>query len=353
MADGWKRDWQFVIDQVGAQSETASEVKWGADLVEAGAIRRYLEPLEFDCELHTSQEVAQRNGYPGIIAPYTSTSTWTRGPLWRPGSSTFTSPGRNAQPVGSVLSPTATGQYPPRATGYFATDIAIAFVRPPFVGDRLGQRAGRLVDVSLKETSVGRGAFLKTESTIVDAARQTIATIQTGLFVYEPIPQRRPRATASREATEEQGNLAVVLGRQRVGTDVVVGEYLSPIAFPLPVYRLVMEAGVNRDFNSIHHNTEFAQASGAPEMYANTVFLQGMWERVVRTYIGDSGVIVRISGFRMRSFNCAGDTVTVRGRVGGVRAVGLGTEVDLHLWSENSTGVSVGPGTVTAILPNG
>jgi acyl dehydratase len=47
----------------------------------------------------------------------------------------------------------------------------------------------------------------------------------------------------------------------------------------LPAQRLplVVEAGANRDFNSIHHNSEYARASGAPEMYANTGFLLGTW----------------------------------------------------------------------------
>ena len=81
------------------------------------------------------------------------------------------------------------------------------------------------------------------------------------------------------------------------------------------MYRLVVEAGANRDFNAIHHNSEFAQASGAPEMYANTTFLLGMWERAVREFIGLEGRIVGIKGFRMTSFNVVGQTVTVQGRV--------------------------------------
>jgi hypothetical protein len=56
-----------------------------------------------------------------------------------------------------------------------------------------------------------------------------------------------------------------------------------------------MTAGANRDFNAIHHNVEVARAAGASDMYANTLFLQGMWERAIRRYIGPTGVLRRLS----------------------------------------------------------
>lgn len=140
---------------------------------------------------------------------------------------------------------------------------------------------------------------------------------------------------------------------QRSWEDVVEGEDLEPVAFPLTVYRLVMAAGANRDFNAIHHNSEIARASGAPDMYANSLFLQGMWERAVRNYIGLAGVIRRQSGFQMRIFNTVGDTVVVKGRVerkwqDEQTSTGF---VELAVWSENAKGVSVGPGRVVATLP--
>ncbi|WP_322050200.1 hotdog family protein [Paraburkholderia bannensis] len=137
---------------------------------------------------------------------------------------------------------------------------------------------------------------------------------------------------------------------QRYWEEVMEGEALDSIAFPLTVYRLVMAAGANRDFNSIHHNSEVARATGAPEMYANNFLLQGMWERTVRQYIGDAGKIRRLSGFRMRLFNTAGDTVVVKGRVARKWFEGEGF-VELEMWSENAKGVSVGPGKVVVVLP--
>jgi len=138
---------------------------------------------------------------------------------------------------------------------------------------------------------------------------------------------------------------------QRRWEDVKEGDDVPAVSFPLTVYRLVVEAGANRDFNAIHHNSEVARASGAPEMYANTGFLLGMWERAIREFAGLDGAVRRISGFRMRRFNTVGQTVVVRGTVAAKRREGDEALVDLELWSEVGGEVTVGPGTVTVALP--
>ncbi|MCW2580000.1 MAG: acyl dehydratase [Blastococcus sp.] len=139
----------------------------------------------------------------------------------------------------------------------------------------------------------------------------------------------------------------------RTWEDVAVGDALSPISFPLSLYRLVVVAGANRDFNSIHHNSEYARATGAADAYANTLFLQGMWERAVREFIGDGGTIRAIRGFRMRSFTLVGDTAVVEGEVSrhwleDDHGDGF---VELTLRTRSSTGITVGPGTVVATMP--
>ncbi len=138
---------------------------------------------------------------------------------------------------------------------------------------------------------------------------------------------------------------------QRYWEDVSEGDEVPAVEFPLSVYRLVVEAGANRDFNSIHHNSEYAQKTGAPEMYANTIFLQGMWERTVREFIGLGGVMKSLKGFRMKIFNTVGDTVVTKGVVKRKWEEGEEAFVDLEIWSENSKGISVGPGTVVVVLP--
>jgi acyl dehydratase len=146
-------------------------------------------------------------------------------------------------------------------------------------------------------------------------------------------------------------------GRARGGTgqryfeDVRPGQPIEPVPYPLTVYRLVMAAGGNRDFNSIHHNGDYARSTGARDMYASTAFLLGTWERAVRDWIGTAGTIRSIRGFRMRQFNLVGDTTRVLGQVASAELRdGVGVVV-LELRSENSKGVTVGPGQVEVTLP--
>jgi len=143
------------------------------------------------------------------------------------------------------------------------------------------------------------------------------------------------------------------VNRQRVLADVTVGEQLEPVAFPLTVYRLVMEAGACRDFNSIHHNSEYARSTGAPDMYAATAFLLGTWERTIRQYIGTAGTVRALRGFRMRRFNPVGTTVVVRGEVLSAAAEGQVGVVELALRCENGGEVTVGPGSATVTVPLG
>jgi acyl dehydratase len=98
--------------------------------------------------------------------------------------------------------------------------------------------------------------------------------------------------------------------------DVQVGEDIGGASFPMPLHRMIVQAGANLDYASIHHNSEHARGvAGAPEVFANNVFLQGMWERVVRQFIGLDGVIKKIGPFRIKTFTTVGETVAVSGTV--------------------------------------
>jgi acyl dehydratase len=145
--------------------------------------------------------------------------------------------------------------------------------------------------------------------------------------------------------------MTALASRQRYYGEVLVGDELGPVQFPLPIYRLVVAAGGNRDFNSIHHNRSYATASGAPDAYASTFFLLGSWERLVRDIIGPAGTIRAIRGFRMRKFNLVGSTMTVSGHVTGKRIEGEQAVVLIEVSCRVDNEVTVGPGEVEVTLP--
>lgn len=352
----WVEAWQPMAAAVGRDFAANEDQVYGAAAIERGAILRYLEPLEFGCALHNDPAVARAHGHPDVIAPHTALLTFSIPAMWRPGESPiFTSEARDAEPARSPMTGRFTGLEPP-TTGYFATDFAMDWNRPAAVGERLCRRGALLLSCEPKETAVGRGAFITWQSEIANEAGEVLALMRIGTFRYVPNPA--PAAAQPRQARGEAPPAAQAPPPAPARTnpawqDFRVGDAIPPVRFPLSVYRLVVAAGANRDFNAIHHNTDYARATGAPEMYANTMFLQGMWERTLREAIGDAGLIRSLSGFRMRRFNTVGDTVTVRGRVAETWREGPLGLVAFEMWSENRGGVSVGPGRMVASVPVG
>ena len=361
-ADGdWRRDWDGMAAAVGRDFSDGTAV-YGADPVAPADIRRFLEPLEFGCPLHHDRAAARAAGYADVILPYTATLSWSFPPMWSPGDPPlFDDDGRNAQPARTPINNPDLGPAPP-TTGFFVTDLELDFARPVTVGERVGRRGRRLLYCTPKETSVGRGAFLSWEIELVVGGGEVIGRMRTGTFAYLPRPaaarrEGRPDGGGTgRDGTGRYGGGLADGGPdrgqgQRYFEDVQPGQAIPAVAYPLTVYRLVMAAGGNRDFNSIHHNSEYARSTGAPDMYASSAFLLGTWERAVRDWIGCAGTIRFIRGFRMRQFNLVGDTTRVLGQVVSAELREGAGVVVLELRSENSSGVTVGPGQVEVTLP--
>lgn len=184
MQDDWQEAWAPVMRAVG--SDLGTRPTAGVDRIERGTLRRYLEPLEFDCALHDDEQVAKAHGYGGLTVPYTATLSFAMPAMWHPGDPTlFPDDSRDAQPITSAVKPVYPDYFPP-FTGYFATDIDIDFVRPALVGDRLMRRGARLVSCEPKKTRVGRGAFIKIESELVTETGEVITRMRTGMYLYQP-----------------------------------------------------------------------------------------------------------------------------------------------------------------------
>ncbi|MBI2088097.1 MAG: MaoC family dehydratase N-terminal domain-containing protein [Deltaproteobacteria bacterium] len=335
----------------------------GCDAVEAGTIRRRLEVLEFGCPLHYDEKAAKEAGYEGVFAPYTMLQTYSGSAIWRPGQPTLW---RSSHPNFTVRTQMERAEVPQPGTHSFVTDIEIEYFQPVYLGDRVSVPERRLLNVNPKRTSVGEGAFVTWESRFCNQRGDLVGVARTTWYVYVPHPRREGET-----AGEERGGAreASVAGARKSvperGTDprsdwstqlffedAKEGDDVPQVAFPITIQRLVMEAGANRDFNAIHHNREIAHFHGAPDMFCNNFFLQGMWERTVREYIGLRGTIRKIGPFRMRIFNPVGDTVVVKGNVLRKFQKDGQNWVELKVWSENSRGVSVGPGPVLVTLPS-
>ena len=136
--------------------------------------------------------------------------------------------------------------------------------------------------------------------------------------------------------------------RQITLDDAVAGAEIPEISIPITLQRLVMEAGSNRDLSLIHHNREVAQSTGAADAYMNTFFIIGLFERMLREWMGTGGRLKKIGSLQMKSFNVVGDVVYCRGKVTGRQDDGT---VSLDIRMENEERVTV-TAVAEVVLPS-
>lgn len=122
-------------------------------------------------------------------------------------------------------------------------------------------------------------------------------------------------------------------------TEVAVNDELPSIEIPITLQRLVIEAGANRDFSLMHHDAGVARTTGAPDAFANTYFLMGMFERLIRQWAGTDARIRKIGPLRMLLFNAVGDTIQFKGVVESFDKK-AGT-VSLSMWVDSERGQTV------------
>jgi acyl dehydratase len=75
----------------------------------------------------------------------------------------------------------------------------------------------------------------------------------------------------------------------------------------------VKYAGASGDFNPIHHDQTFAEASGNPTVFAMGMFNAGILSRIVSDYVGVKNVRQYKVRFATRMW--PGDSITCKGKV--------------------------------------
>lgn len=350
--------WSDLEAAIG-QDFSDGEIHVAAETVEQTGIRRFCEVVELGCPLHWDKDAARAHGYPGLVLPISAISfSYTAAPLWEPGQPTrWSTKGVHGVMNTPAVRPPGPSMPAPATAFAFATDIEVECLLPVCVGDRLARRGNKLVSVKVRDTSVGSGAFVVTEATVLNQRGQIVALLRSGGYRYNPHPPgHQPAETRPPAASTARPLLAPTPPRadwsESLGWDEVKeGDELPAVSVLITVQRLVIAAGANRDFNTVHHDTVLTQQTGVEEMYANNVFIQAVWERTVREYIGAAGSIRRLGPFRMRAFNLAGDTIVTRGTVKRKFRQDDGCWLELEMWSENDRGISVGPGSVLVTVP--
>lgn len=182
----WMDAWAPMVAAVGRDFGDGRPEVWG-EVVEAGAVRRYIEPLELDCAIHSDAAWARSHGHRDVVVPNTALASFSLPLLWQPGQpALFTDAARDAQPARSHVSGVAFGLEPP-TTHFFGVDAEADYLHPAVVGDRLCRRGALLLSCKPKQTRLGRGAFIAWQTEVINQERVLLARLRTTFFRYNPM----------------------------------------------------------------------------------------------------------------------------------------------------------------------
>ena len=117
------------------------------------------------------------------------------------------------------------------------------------------------------------------------------------------------------------------------------GDVLPVLAIPVTIKSIVTSAIATRDFHPVHHDSAFARATGAPDIFMNILATNGYVERFVREWAGQEARIRSIS-IRLGVPNYPGDVMRMTGVVSHLADDG-GRWVDVAVRGENERGTHV------------
>lgn len=183
----WRRAWDPMVAAVGRQFGTDRPRVWG-ERIDASTIARYLEPLEFDCRLHSDVDCAREHGYADLVAPYTALTSLCLPLMWRPGMPRlYETDQRDAKlDLRHLTALNRCGLEPPTLYS-FAVQWDMDFVQPARIGERLCRHGSLLLSCVPKSMSVGQGAFVQWESEIINESEDVLAKVRNTTFLYNPI----------------------------------------------------------------------------------------------------------------------------------------------------------------------
>jgi acyl dehydratase len=133
--------------------------------------------------------------------------------------------------------------------------------------------------------------------------------------------------------------------------DVHVGDELPPLVLPITATRIVAGAIATRDFMPVHHDRDYANAQGAPDIFMNVISTTAYCTRFLTDWAGPDAMVKRLA-VRLGAPAFPNSTLTFTGSVTSVTRVGDFGVVDIELRATNELGDHV-TGTATLQLPGG
>ena len=261
----------------------------GPDPVNVPMIRHWVDALDDRNPAYDEGAAAE---YGGLVAPPAMLQTWTMG---RPTIAGIRERGGAPGELDpdSPLPVLAAAGY----TGTLATNTVLSFERYLRLGDVVSTQAMLTAVSELKHTGLGRGYFVTWSHWFADQHGEHVGSQDFTVFKFAPGPP--PERTGDRPS--------------RPAVEDPAGEELPP--FDLDVTATVIVAGAlaSRDFMPVHHDRDYAQGQGAPDIFMNILTSNGYVSRYVTDWAGGHARIGSIST-RLGAPAVPGKPLRFRGR---------------------------------------
>jgi acyl dehydratase len=126
-----------------------------------------------------------------------------------------------------------------------------------------------------------------------------------------------------------------------------VGDLLPELAIEMTATRIVAGAVATRDFMPVHHDRDYANSQGAPDIFMNIISTNAYCTRYLTDWAGPDAMLKRLA-IRLGVPVFPGSTLTFTGTVSAVRD----QEIDVEFKASNDLGDHA-TGTATLALPAG
>ena len=130
---------------------------------------------------------------------------------------------------------------------------------------------------------------------------------------------------------------------------IAAGDELPPVSIDVTATVIVAGAIATRDFMPVHHDRDYANAQGAPDIFMNILSTNAHCSRFLTDWAGPEAMVTRLA-IRLGVPTFPGTTLTFTGRVVGTARDGEAGLVEVELRGVNDLGDHV-TGTATLSLP--
>jgi acyl dehydratase len=352
---------EFVGEPVGSSGRSLAP-----DPVNQAMIRHWVAAFEDDNPVYIDAERAAASRFGGIVAPPLMLQTWTMATPKVAGIAE-----RGGSPVESERGGALTVLDEAGFSGTLASNSEFEIERYLHLGEIVSSNTVMESISDEKKTRLGAGYFLTWVTTYFEERGEVVGRQRFRVFKFMPevakaaggdsadgdrhdgrdggagvgAPRREPR-----RGSVEAGNKTDAGHTGPCDWDQVrVGDHLRGLEVDVTATVIVAGAIATRDFMPVHHDRDYANAQGAPDIFMNILSSNAYCSRFLTDWAGPDSMLHRVS-VRLGVPLFPGSTLTFSGTVTGTLRVSNEGTLEVGFQAATELGNHL-TGTATLGLP--